>query len=100
MVMNKKKLKEALDTNLLWRSIYGNLNKIGGTKIDDVKVYSDKDVEKTIYDYRKSKAPFLSSKDNTFPRLKPMLQELYPNRSKYEAKVYIKEIDVKYYQYK
>jgi hypothetical protein len=97
MVMNKQKLKEALDTNLLWRSIYGNLNKIGGTKMDDVKVYSDKGVERIKYDYLNSKSPFLSSQDNTFPILKEMLKELYPNQSKYEAvvKVYNRKIDIR-----
>jgi hypothetical protein len=95
--MNKQKLKEALDTNLLWRSIYGNLNKIGGTKMDDVKVYSDKGVERIKYDYRNSKSPFLSSQDNTFPILKEMLKELYPNQSKYEAvvKVYNRRVNIR-----
>lgn len=39
LVMTKTGLAESLKHAGLWRSLYGNLNNIGGTLHDDVKVY-------------------------------------------------------------
>jgi hypothetical protein len=52
----------------LWRSVYGNTYQIGGTKIEDVKLYSD-----SIYTSRSGKITedsiFISTQDNSFKDL-------------------------------
>jgi hypothetical protein len=85
MVMNKEKLKEAMATKRLWRSVYGNFNDLGGITIPDVKVYNEKGLENIKHDYLNSSYPFLSSQDSTFRDLKSaLLHRLFPNPSQYE----------------
>lgn len=88
--MNKNKLKEILNFDVSWRIAYGNLYSVGGTEVKikdgkskDVKVYKyDQGVhgsaKNTISD------TYLSSNDDSFDILLPMLQELFPEPSKYE----------------
>lgn len=80
MVMNKKKLFNILRLPALWRSAYGNIHNVGGTQHDDVKVFSG-----TGLSDMKSDLPFLSSNDETFNELSSLLQEMFPNPSKYES---------------
>lgn len=53
------------------RTMYGNLNSIGGTEIKDVKVYNAESIEKgaASHDYMNSNSPFISSSDASFKEL-------------------------------
>ena len=79
MVMNKKRLFNVLRLPALWRSAYGNIHSVGGTQHDDVKVFSG-----TGLSDMKSDLPFLSSNDETFNEFSNLLEEMFPNPSKYE----------------
>lgn len=76
MIFNKNKLKNIINITLAPRSIYGNVYEIGGTKIEDVKVYLRyQDVTNN---------EFLSSQDNSFHLIKNKLEQLFPEPSIYE----------------
>jgi hypothetical protein len=68
--LEKSKLEHIITNhpNFLWRSTYGNIYKIGGTQIKDVKVYSD-----PLYSSRSSKITedsiFISTHDQSFKDL-------------------------------
>ena len=79
MVMNKNKLAKVLRFPALWRSTYGNMYKVGGTEHKDVKVFSGTTLEEMTSDL-----PFLSSNDETFKDMVDLLQDMFPNPSKYE----------------
>lgn len=67
MLLEKNKLLVIIKKypNLLWRSMYGNLHKLGGIEIKDVKVYSD-----PLYSERSKEIDkdsiFASTEDNSF----------------------------------
>jgi hypothetical protein len=79
--VNKAKFKSVLekDGRFNWRSIYGNLLNVGGRQMKDVKVYHSGPLAKRSFDYKNTKTDFLSSLDESFILLKPMLEELFPN---------------------
>ncbi len=81
MPMNKKRLSRSLTQGVLWRSMYGNLNKVGGKRIDDVKVYISgvfkNNLSYNINDYDR----FLSTDDNSFIVFKDQLERMFPNPS-------------------
>lgn len=79
MVMNRNKLAKVLRFPALWRSLYGNMYNVGGTEHKDVKVFSGTTLEEMTSDL-----PFLSSNDETFNDIIGLLQEMFPNPSKYE----------------
>lgn len=58
------------------RTMYGNLVRLGGTKMNDVKVINGVD---PIPDGR-----WLSTMDDTFARLEPLLRGRFPNASRWE----------------
>lgn len=68
--LEKAKLEHIITNHpdFLWRSTYGNMYKIGGTQIKDVKVYSD-----PLYSSRSSKITedsiFISTHDQSFKDL-------------------------------
>ena len=89
-VVNKKKLLDILDLGLSWRIIYGNLYNVGGTEVlskdgesKDVKVYLRNGVIEGAKENSLSKK-FLSSQDDSFETLLPMLNLKFPNPSIYE----------------
>jgi hypothetical protein len=85
ILYNKEKLAEAMSKRLLWRSTYGNLFNIGGTQMNDVKVYIDIRTKELKYDYLNSKYPFLSTEDKSFPIVRDnLLLNLFPNKSEFE----------------
>jgi hypothetical protein len=86
MRMEKDKLIAAFrEKTSAWRSIYGNMYSVGGTEIRDVKVYTEKE-RVGSYDWKNSDFPYLSSMDASFNgEFLKMLQERFPNKSKYEA---------------
>jgi hypothetical protein len=79
--VDKNKFKTILEENgrFNWRSIYGNLLNVGGTKIQDVKVYKSGPLTEKSFDYKNNKSDFLSSLDESFEKIKPILEKLFPN---------------------
>jgi hypothetical protein len=81
--MNKQKLSKVLNKNhrFLYRSIYGNLFSVGGSKIEDVKIYDRTGLIKKSFDYHNSYTDFLSTTDSSFNMIEPVLKEKFPNKS-------------------
>lgn len=87
MIMNKGKLIPILKSypDCLWRSMYGNVYKIKGVHITDVKVYSSDAMKIKSYDYTSNIYPYVSSDDDSFATLyKTVLKEMFPKKSPYE----------------
>lgn len=84
--MNKSKLNSVLESNsrFLYRSIYGNLFNVGGSLLEDVKVYDATGLAKKSFDYQNKHTDFLSTTDTSFNLLHPMLKEKFPNKTIYE----------------
>jgi hypothetical protein len=86
--VEKSKLARVLryDT-LLWRSMYGNLFNVGGTFMEDVKVYALVKMKFKNYDYKNPVSPFLSSDDGSFEIVRRgLLSKLFKTKSKYEKR--------------
>jgi hypothetical protein len=68
MVMEKQKLQEVLDKNdqFLWRSMYGNIFKVGGSEMQDVKVYTRGPLVFKSYNLDIDNHTYLSSADSSF----------------------------------
>jgi hypothetical protein len=86
MIMAKDKLFDIITKypDCLWRSMYGNLFNVGGTQMEDVKVYANKRhlarsneiTENSIY---------MSTEDTSLKlMLDKILKNLLPNASSYE----------------
>jgi hypothetical protein len=86
--MEKDKLKKILDNDYkyLVRSMYGNLNSVGGKKIQDVKIYSHGSLMERSFDYENKNTNFLSTTDESFLKILGMLKEKFPNPSIFEGK--------------
>lgn len=86
MVMSKSKLRDTIIPGVLWRSLYGNLNEVGGTKINDVKYYSSPEFNSKTYDYMSGATPFVSTDDQSFSQVKvDLLDPMFDSPSKYES---------------
>jgi hypothetical protein len=68
MIMNKDKLKQVLKykDQFLWRSMYGNIFKIEGEEMQDVKVYTKGPLVLKSYNLNIDKHVYLSSADSSF----------------------------------
>lgn len=84
MVINKKKFLDMFSLPhiegvkpLHKRTLYGNLYCKGFKEINDVKVLNE-------YYYPFGSDKFLSTEDNSWPRVKPFMQNLFPNKSEFE----------------
>ena len=68
MVMEKQKLQEVLNKNdqFLWRSMYGNIFKVGGSEMQDVKVYTRGPLVFKSYNLDIDNHTYLSSADSSF----------------------------------
>lgn len=74
MKMNKNKLKNVIRFGFLWRSMYGNMNNVGGIQMDDVKVHNPGSPEsKGSHDYKNHGTTYLSSNDGSFEDIKENL---------------------------
>lgn len=84
--VEKSKLLGVLKSNTtLWRSLYGNIFNLGGTMMQDVKVYNSKKMSFKNYDYKNIKSPFISSQDDSFVLIyNDILKDMFPLPSKYE----------------
>jgi hypothetical protein len=89
-IMNRVKLQEILPLDISWRLAYGNIHGVGGKivktfgdKNKDVKVYMKNGLATSLSNNSISDT-FLSTDDNSFEHLKPMLQKLFPEASSVE----------------
>ena len=64
MVMNKEKLRQAINIAYFPRSAYGNFANVGGTKIKDVKIYGSSKINQN------NDIDFISTEDRSFISLK------------------------------
>jgi hypothetical protein len=88
MLMNKSRLLSVINAypDCLWRSMYGNIYRVGGIHITDVKYYVRDAMKVKSHDYKSSSYPFVSSEDDSFKVLKrELLNNMFPNPSRYEA---------------
>ncbi len=76
MMMNKNKLSSVIDAYPLWRSAYGNVHDIGGREMRDVKVHGELGNGVPV--------PFMSTEDDSFHFVEPVLRRMFPTPSKYE----------------
>lgn len=80
MIMNKLKLKEIVGMNMAPRSTYGNIFNIGGTQIEDVKIYK--------YNNTVDMSPgVLSTEDNSLKLVKEMLEKEFSEPTRYELSI-------------
>lgn len=85
MVMTKSGLAKVLQLGLLWRSMYGNMNNVGGTQMVDVKVHNPGPLESRSYDYINNDTTYLSSDDESFLTLRATIfEDMFPNPSSCE----------------
>lgn len=84
MVINKNKFLSMFSLKYIdtikpgqQRSLYGNMFLKDSKKIKDVKIYKR-------YITEPGSDKFLSTADNSWPLVKPMLEKLFPTKSEYE----------------
>lgn len=84
--VEKSKLAEITRyTNILWRSVYGNVFDVGGEKSLDVKVYSGNHMSFKSYDYMSGSSPFLSTNDSSFKEVeRNFLKDSFDKKTIYE----------------
>lgn len=81
--MTKTGLKETFGLAYFPRSAYGNIKQIGGDMISDVKIYS----RENIFKLDKNNTPdFISTEDQSFNKIRPMLEIIFPEPSSFEIK--------------
>lgn len=84
-VEKEKLAKIVRHRNLLWRSIYGNIFSVGGTKMSDVKVYSGNSMAFKSYNYMSGSSPFLSTNDLSFKEVEQnFLKHSFNKKTIYE----------------
>jgi hypothetical protein len=87
MKVKRSRLSRAIEHNIPWRSAYGNMFKVKGTKMVDVKVYSNGSSEIGGYDYKLGIYPFLSTDDASFEGVRlNYLMKKFPHPTIYESK--------------
>jgi hypothetical protein len=87
MPMEKEKLKEVLlqrDT-FLWRSVYGNMFNVGGTYMEDVKVYLSGALLAKSYNIKEENSIYLSSSDSSSRHMiSNILKPQFKSKTKFE----------------
>lgn len=87
MPMEKEKLKEVLlqrDT-FLWRSVYGNMFNVGGTYMEDVKVYLNGALVAKSHDIKQDQSIYLSSSDSSSKyMISKILRPQFKSKTKFE----------------
>jgi hypothetical protein len=87
MIMEKEKLKIILELidQFLWRSIYGNKFEVGGTKMQDVKVYTTGPLVLKSYNLNMDSHTYLSSSDSSFNNIfNKILKDKFDKKTKFE----------------
>jgi hypothetical protein len=86
MKVKRSRLSKAIEHNIPWRSAYGNLFKVRGIKMKDVKVYAKDSNEIGGYSYKTEELPFLSTDEISFNEIKDSyLFHKFPLPSPYES---------------
>lgn len=85
MQMQKSRMSRSLQKGVLWRSMYGNLNRVGGISIKDVKIYRDDDILNKIINGDTNDMNFISTIDDRFEEIEGYLKARFPNKSPLEA---------------
>jgi len=86
MQMDKANLLDIITKypECLWRSIYGNLCKVGGTQMEDVKVYANKRHLARSNEITEN-STYMSTEDTSLKlMLDKILKDLFPHISNYE----------------
>ena len=90
MTMSKSNLSFAIEIGGAIRSVYGNMNRIGGTKlpVDDVKVHNKSIMYPQSFDYLNNSLdiPFLSTSDYTFNKVYRHTLRHFNQRSPFEGR--------------
>jgi hypothetical protein len=87
MIMEKEKLKIILELidQFLWRSIYGNKFEVGGTEMQDVKVYTSGPLVLKSYNLNIDSHTYLSSADSSFNNIfNKILKDKFNKKTKFE----------------
>ena len=87
MIMEKEKLKIILELidQFLWRSIYGNKFEVGGTEMQDVKVYTSGPLVLKSYNLNIDSHTYLSSADSSFNNIfNKILRDKFNKKTKFE----------------
>jgi hypothetical protein len=87
MIMEKTKLKTVLELidQFLWRSIYGNKFEVGGTEMQDVKVYTSGPLVLKSYNLNIDSHTYLSSADSSFNNIfNKILKDKFNKKTKFE----------------
>jgi hypothetical protein len=87
MIMEKEKLKIILELidQFLWRSIYGNKFEVGGTEMQDVKVYTSGPLVFKSYNLNIDSHTYLSSADSSFNNIfNKILKDKFNKKTKFE----------------
>jgi hypothetical protein len=87
MIMEKEKLQEVLKNNdqFLWRSVYGNMFNVGGSEMQDVKVYTTGPLVLKSYNLNMDNHTYLSSSDSSFDIIwKKILKIQFKEKTKFE----------------
>jgi hypothetical protein len=83
MIFEKQKLSSVIDSQGLWRSMYGNTYGVGGELYTDSKIYSTEHLFiKNNTDYNST---YLSTEDNSFEDKKEWFHQKFPKPSKFES---------------
>jgi len=88
VLYHKKKLAETLPYDGSIRTLYGNIHKVGGRQMEDVKVHPKRQNEwaPEPFDYMNNDTPFLSTSDSAFKAVKEnLLGSVFSKPSKYES---------------
>ena len=87
MIMEKEKLKIVLELldQFLWRSIYGNKFDVGGTQMEDVKVYNSGPLVLKSYNLNIEDHTYLSSADSSFNNIfNKILKDKFNQKTRFE----------------
>jgi hypothetical protein len=85
--MEKEKLKRIIlkYPSCLWRSMYGNIYSVGGSQMDDVKIYTNKKHSARSNEITEH-STFLSTEDQAFGlAFDKVLSKMFINPTVYEC---------------
>lgn len=85
MPMTKTNLAKIIKYPVLHRSAYGNLFNVGGSQMEDVKVYLRGPLVHKSFDYKSKLGTFLSSNDDAFDLLhEDVLKDRFTSPTQFE----------------
>jgi hypothetical protein len=85
MPISKSKITDFVISGLAPRSLYGNINDVGGQLINDVKVYDKSDSIDYSFNYTDIKTNIISSADGSFKNIyEDILKDMFVSKTQYE----------------